>query len=177
MIKKKKNGFWTFIFSFLPGAAEMYMGFMKTGISLLTVFLVASALCAMLEAGPLLFVVAIVWFYGFFHARNMAGMSEEQLQATEDKYLFVNDDLDAMEIGKKYKKLLAAILILIGVVLLWNSMFNWAYGIIPGEYHYIVQQIGDIIPKIVIAVIVIIIGFKMIAGKKEELNHDDTDNE
>ena len=35
---KKKSGFWTFIFSLLPGAAEMYMGFMKMGVSLMGLF-------------------------------------------------------------------------------------------------------------------------------------------
>ena len=35
---KKKSGFWTFVFSLLPGAAEMYMGFMKMGISLMGLF-------------------------------------------------------------------------------------------------------------------------------------------
>ena len=37
----KKNNFFTFIFSFLPGAAEMYMGFMKNGFSILAIFFIA----------------------------------------------------------------------------------------------------------------------------------------
>ena len=43
-MKKKKNRFLLFCFSFLPGAGEMYLGFMKTGISLLSIF----AICVML---------------------------------------------------------------------------------------------------------------------------------
>ena len=38
MKQKKKSRFLTFIFSFLPGAAEMYMGFMKNGFSLMMIF-------------------------------------------------------------------------------------------------------------------------------------------
>ena len=34
----KKNGFLTFIASLLPGAAHMYMGLMKYGVSLMSVF-------------------------------------------------------------------------------------------------------------------------------------------
>ena len=30
-MKKQKHGFWVFIFSLIPGAGEMYMGFKKTG--------------------------------------------------------------------------------------------------------------------------------------------------
>ena len=40
MKQQKKNKFFTFMFSFIPGAAEMYMGFMKQGISLMTLFMV-----------------------------------------------------------------------------------------------------------------------------------------
>lgn len=37
-MRKRKNGFWTFVFSFIPGCAEMYMGFMKMGLSLMVAF-------------------------------------------------------------------------------------------------------------------------------------------
>ena len=30
-MQKQKRGFWLFIFSLIPGAGEMYMGFKKTG--------------------------------------------------------------------------------------------------------------------------------------------------
>ena len=33
-MKKQKHGFWVFIFSLIPGAGEMYMGFKKQGISI-----------------------------------------------------------------------------------------------------------------------------------------------
>ncbi len=35
---RKKNGFLTFIFSLLPGAGEMYMGFFKQGMSIMAIF-------------------------------------------------------------------------------------------------------------------------------------------
>ena len=39
MKKTKRNKFLTFLFSLIPGGAEMYMGFMKMGASLLSIFL------------------------------------------------------------------------------------------------------------------------------------------
>lgn len=35
---KKKSGFLTFCFSLMPGAGEMYMGFMKQGVSIMAFF-------------------------------------------------------------------------------------------------------------------------------------------
>ena len=37
-MRRKKSKFLTFIFSLLPGAGEMYMGFMKMGVSLMAEF-------------------------------------------------------------------------------------------------------------------------------------------
>lgn len=36
---RKKRGFWTFCFSLIPGAGEMYLGFMKRGLSMMCLFL------------------------------------------------------------------------------------------------------------------------------------------
>ena len=35
---RKRRGFWLFIFSLVPGAGEMFLGFFKQGISVMTVF-------------------------------------------------------------------------------------------------------------------------------------------
>ena len=34
----KKNGILTFLFAFVPGAGQMYQGYMKRGLSLITLF-------------------------------------------------------------------------------------------------------------------------------------------
>ena len=50
-MKKKKNRFFLFCFSFLPGAGEMYFGLMKTGISLLGLFMAGIMLAGYTEIG------------------------------------------------------------------------------------------------------------------------------
>ena len=37
-MQKQKHGFWLFIFSLIPGAGEMYMGFKKQGLSIMLLF-------------------------------------------------------------------------------------------------------------------------------------------
>ena len=44
MKQQRRNGFFTFIFSFMPGAAEMYMGFLKQGVSIMAIFLLGIAI-------------------------------------------------------------------------------------------------------------------------------------
>ena len=54
MIRNKKNGFWTFCFSLLPGAGEMYLGFMKMGISLMAIFFALCGLSGILNIGVIM---------------------------------------------------------------------------------------------------------------------------
>ena len=52
---KKKSSFLTFCFSFLPGAGQMYMGFMKRGISLMSSFFFLIFLAVFFNLSPILF--------------------------------------------------------------------------------------------------------------------------
>ena len=85
---KKKSGFWTFVFSLLPGAAEMYMGFMKMGISLMGLFFGLAMLSGFFGQSIFLLADVVVWFYAFFHAHNLRAMDDEEFYALEDDYLF-----------------------------------------------------------------------------------------
>ena len=60
----KKNAFLTFIFACIPGAGQMYYGYMRRGLSLITLFCVASAIGALIP--PVLLAVPIIWMYAFF---------------------------------------------------------------------------------------------------------------
>ena len=72
MKQQKKNSFFTLVFSFMPGAAEMYMGFMKNGLSLMGIFALGFIIPVVLRVNDVFILpVIVVWFYGFFHARNL----------------------------------------------------------------------------------------------------------
>ena len=74
---KQKKGFWLFIFSLIPGAGEMYMGFQKQGLSIMTVFWGCIALSAGTGIGWLIMALPILWFYSFFNVHNMKYLTEE----------------------------------------------------------------------------------------------------
>ena len=122
-MRKRKNGFWTFLFSFIPGCAEMYMGFMKMGLSLMIAFFGLWAIAAWVGGDILVFVAIVAWFYSFFHARNMASMSDAELQQTEDAYLYhIPEDFKGQEFSDKTRKWTAALLIIFGVILLYRNV-------------------------------------------------------
>ena len=67
---RHKNGFWTFCFSFIPGAGQMYQGYMKRGLTLVSLFCLAMGL-GLLTGGLLAVAMPIVWMYSFFDTFNL----------------------------------------------------------------------------------------------------------
>ena len=173
MKQKKKNRFFTFIFSFLPGAAEMYMGFMKNGFSLMLFFLVAFVLFAMGSGLDFLIpICAVLWFYGFFHARNIAGMDDQDFLAMEDRYVWEEfSDIKFNKLAEKSaKKWIAIALIIVGAAMLWDYFSGILYNLIPGDYWGDIYPVVSQIPSVIVSILMLAIGIRMIMGKKKELD-------
>ena len=168
-MKKRKNGFWTFVFSFIPGCAEMYMGFMKMGLSLMAAFFGLWAISLWLASDILVFVAIVAWFYSFFHARNMASMSDAELQQMEDVYLYhVPEDFKGPNFSERSRKWIAILMIIFGVIVLYRNLIYFLediFEIIPYE----VYLITDRLPQVAVAVVIIVLGVKLISGKRQEL--------
>lgn len=170
MKKEKKSRFWTFWFSFLPGAAEMYMGFMKMGVSLLSLFFASIFVAYIIDIGPLLCVTCIIWFYGFFHARNMARLSSAELNELEDTYI-VNCELFTSDKVKKVfvnQKIIAWTFIIIGGFLVWKAGFSSMSRLLPDGWYWIVRDMEQILLRLILGCGTIWAGIMMIRGKKVE---------
>lgn len=175
MKQQKKSKFFTFIFSFIPGAAEMYMGFMKMGLSLMALF--AVSIVGIASGIEILFIPAmiLIWFYSFFHARNIAALSAEEFSSLPDAFLWegLAEDGSFKVSSPTIRKWVAGILMVIGAVILWDNFSYVVINIIPDRYWDELYPMIDSFPEVVIAVLIIIIGFKLMAGKKEEINGDE----
>ena len=177
-MKKKKNRFLLFCFSFLPGAGEMYFGLMKTGISLLSIFAVSVMVTGYIQLGVLMFVPFVIWTYSFFHANNMGAMNDEEFRRMEDGYLFGFGEKESGLKGffaEKYRKAFAIILMVLGVTMLWQSFCRVLRHIFGSDFYfeYISRYTGiisDDIPRVIVALVIIWFGVKLIRGKKEELD-------
>lgn len=175
MKKQKKSRFWTFCLSFIPGAAEMYMGFMKAGLSLMTLFVAICFFAMTLNIGPLLFIGCISWFYSFFHARNLASLTVEELEQMEDDYVI---DIEAfmskhMKQEKWNQKWIAYVLIVIGGYILFHGAISGLRLVMPDEFFYHVAMLEELFLRSVIGVMIVYVGLRMIRGKKNELFRED----
>ncbi len=172
-MKHKKSKFWTFIWSFLPGAAEMYMGYMKNGISIMAVFFASLIVPSVLRVSDVFILMAIlVWFYGFFHARNLAAYSEEELLERPDSFVWESlGDFGKIQISNPtLRKWGAVILIIYGLTMLWQTLSQVLYFVFPENVWVQLWPVIDEVPRVAVALIIIVLGAKLIAGKKGELD-------
>lgn len=172
---RKKNKFFTFIFSFIPGAGEMYMGFFKQGASIMLLAFGLIAITGVLEMGPLIAILPVLWFYSFFHVHALASASDEEFYSIQDHYLFniKDEEINGIFHSQKSQKILAVILIIIGVSSLWDLFGNMLGNVIPNFYDSGIQYVFDSIPRLVIGVLIIAAGVYLIKGKKQALDQEE----
>ena len=169
-MRRKKSKFLTFIFSLLPGAGEMYMGFMKMGVSLMAEFFGIIFLATVTEVSQLLLIDIILWFYAFFHVHSIAGASDEEFSRLEDKYLIPLYESNPGRQSKMMRRFCSIVLIVLGAFMLWNMGIKMLGSILylPGVEY---------VPKVLVAVGLIVLGIVMIQGKKEALDQEEADSQ
>lgn len=169
-MRRKKSKFLTFIFSLLPGAGEMYMGFMKMGVSLMAEFFGIIFLATVTEVSQLLLIDIILWFYAFFHVHSIAGASDEEFSRLEDKYLIPLYESNPGRQSKMMRRFCSIVLIVLGAFMLWNMGIKMLGSILylPGVEY---------VPKVLVAVGLILLGIVMIQGKKEALDQEEADSQ
>lgn len=181
MIKRKGN-FFTFCFSLLPGAGHMYLGFMKQGISLMALFWGIIFLSVYLEVGPLALLLPILFCYSFFDAMNKNSLSDEDFYALEDAYLFdANfDDLKSIFHGR-FRPLIAIILIVMGAQMLLSNCYGLLLDMLPDflaeAIYSVLFPILERLPRFLISLAIIAVGFGLIRGKKRTLYLEDNEME
>lgn len=173
---RKKSRFLTFCCSLLPGAGEMYLGFLKQGVSIMTLFLLLFAVGGIIFP-PSVSFCSVVWFYSFFHTHNLNSLPDDEFYALEDEYLI---HLSQIAKGKdvllnQYRRLFAIVLILLGVSMIWNRINDFLMYVVydvlslPTDILNIFLWFTSSLPQVIIALAIIAAGIYLIRNKKKEL--------
>lgn len=177
-MQRKKSRFLVFLLSFIPGAGEMYMGFMKMGLSLMLGFMILAAIVGLTNLGALAVFPFAMYAYSFFHANNLATLDDRVFHSIRDEYLFGIGGFDNMKLRLegRNRKVAAGILIVLGVMMLWQVVFNllcdifgWDNWFLSTVYYFV----RDELPRAVVGIGVIWIGLAMIRGKRIAIEDKD----
>ncbi|MGI6054864.1 MAG: hypothetical protein ACOYA8_08360 [Clostridium sp.] len=177
---RKKNKLMAFLWSLLPGAGEMYLGFYKQGISLMSAFFILLGTAGFLHLGFFAYLTPIIWFYSFFHTNNINGLSDEEFYTLEDDYLIHwSTILHNRTLLQRHRKLTAVCLLVFGVGLLWNLLSDLIFSVpapalafseaAMDTLYYVMRAV----PQIAVAILIIAAGLFLIRGKYEDLNQED----
>ena len=119
----KKNLFFTFCFSFIPGAGQMYQTYMKRGLSFMILFGISIALMAIIGSPIFAIPIPIILAYSFFDTYNIRQKLIDGIKE-EDKFLFNESDIEKIfgRIGKRRLarvfSFLLTLLFVLGILLL-----------------------------------------------------------
>ena len=169
----KKNAFLTFIFACIPGAGQMYYGYMKRGTSLLVYFCLFIMLGAIIS--PLVVGVAVVYMFSFFDTydliRHLAAGDPK-----EDCLLLIGNIDDVKKLIPQHSKLVGWGLVGVGAWVLYDVVIReWLYDFLERVLHYngYAYQIIYGIPNFVIACALIYVGIRLLGLHPEKKNRDD----
>lgn len=163
----KKSSFLTTVFSFIPGAGHMYLGYMKRGVSLMVLFCAAIAMTTFIDLFG--FVIPVIWFYSFFDAYNLKKLCDANLFNQEfklqDEWLVLPKG-DGMALHGKESFVIGSILVLLGAIGIYQNclrrLLYWAVREIP-----VLASLVNNIPTILLCAALIVLGIWMMRRKKE----------
>ncbi len=183
----KKNKILFFLFSLIPGAAHMYIALVKRGLVIMLAFVAIVGVALMSDVPVLLILLPVLWFYSFFDAWNKYHLPEDKLAKVQDDFLFfLNAMPENIRTDPRLKKVASANVlkvggiaaVIIGAYLIWNQIIvNVLSRLLGVRGAEILSEVSYRFPQVAVAVLLIVIGIKLITHKKHELDSENNDSE
>lgn len=167
---RKKNGFWNLCFSVIPGAGQMYQGYIKRGVSIMTIFFACIAICAFLRIDEGLLCTPVIWFFGFFDSLHRNSLTDAERELLEDEYIFIpKEEMKTISL-KGFRIPVAVLLIFFGgyslLQIVVEELINAGFLFWDSTIVYMVRYN---LSRMVFSFIIIFLGIHLIMGKKEEI--------
>ena len=185
-----KNRFLTFLFSLIPGCGLMYLGYMKKGLQIMLMFAAAGFMGFFFSSfhigwieGLFFLLLPVIWFYQMFDAMHtVARMKNQGIELPADDGFILPEKMIRFspKQNRTVAKIAAGILILVGSFSLVIGVLNslWRYPRLNQEILDIINSTirYNLIPAIV-SIILIIVGIRLLKGKKAAKTDDIYDRE
>ena len=169
----KKNGILTLLFACIPGAGQMYQGYMKRGLSLITMFCLFIILGSTTGLDALVVGCIVVYMYSFFDTLNLRAQLAAE-KAPEDDYLvhFDPQDKRLARLMMDSHKLVGWCLIATGALIAYEQIIMntlgdilWRWGQKAPVWRAI-YLVMDQLPEVVLCVVLILCGIWLVRGPR-----------
>ena len=166
---------------------SMYIGLVKRGLVIMLALVAGAGLAMMADTPAFLLVLPVLWFYSFFDAWNKYHLPEEKLTKVQDDFLFfLNAMPENVRSDPRFKKVASAnvlkvggiVAIIAGAYLIWDQIIvRVLIRLLSDTGAEILSQISYKLPQVAVAVILIVVGIKLISHKKRELERKNNEGE
>ena len=166
-----KNGFLTFCCAFIPGAGQMYQGYMKRGLSLILTACCIGMVSSLLN--PVLLLLVVVWMYSFFDTFNLRAQIGAGTAPQDDYLVHINwKDKRMQDFMMDSHKLLGWALIAFGALIAYQSLimnilgdlvYRWGHSSPVFRALYLVMAS---LPDVVVCVVLIVCGVWLVKGPR-----------
>lgn len=161
----KKNGLFTFCFACIPGAGQMYQGYMKRGLSLVTLFGVVCLFSALLA--PLAIFACIVAMYSFFDTFNLRAQLLEGTAPEDDYLVHFEANAQLRRLLQSSHKLAGWALVATGVYALYdNFMRSLTYALWNDPDWGWLARLLDRLPTLLLCIALIVVGLWLVRGPR-----------
>lgn len=167
----RKSGFWTVCFAFIPGAGQMYQGYMRRGLSMGLLVVVPFMLAAFMSMDVLIFPCLVLYMYSFFDTLNLRSQLTMGV-APPDDYLYhlngAGGDLDRLL--EKRHHLIGWALVLLGVFAIYNNFVSpWLWNLArlfgyESIFYNVLTSLINGVPNLLVAVALIVVGLWLVKG-------------
>ena len=173
----KKNGILTFLFAFVPGAGQMYQGYMKRGLSLITMFCLFIIVGSATGLDALVVGCIVVYMYSFFDTFNLRAQIIAENAPADDYQVHINwKDKRMQQFMMDSHKLVGWGLIALGGLVAYENIIMRVFGDVMwrwGQNNPVFRAIYlmlDELPQIVTCVVLIVCGLWLVRGPKGKKN-------
>lgn len=168
---RKKNRLLLFICALVPGCGQMYLGYMKRGLSLASIFWFSIFLAYLIGMDAMLFLMPLIFLYSFFDAFNIRAQLENGI-AEPDTYIFGLPSVDSERLGillNRRHSIIGWGLLLLGLYMLYDTLIRNVLQHLA-EYSPRFGLLYDIlrwdIPRLFVTFLIIFLGIWFIRGPK-----------
>lgn len=160
----------------------MFMGFMQMGVSYMLIFFGGISVILFLDQlfylfSALGFLIPIVWCYAFFDCLNRCYASDEEFWNMKDHFLFSELEIPKFRfdfrLGKYVRLFIGWILVVSGGIFLFRNFLGLLEdcGLLDRDspVYWFLRSTLNSIPQFLTAMAIILIGLRLIFGKRKEL--------
>ncbi len=162
----RKQGFLFFISSCMPGCGQMHQGYMKRGVSVMTLAIVVFLLAMLLNISELFVVLIPVWLFSFFDSYNLRTRLELETAPADDWLV----DLSQLSgLGGRFPVLLGWILVLTGLYVLLDTVLSQVLLFLADYLGFwnLYSRFRYALPRLVVTIGIIALGIRFIRGPKQ----------